>query len=109
MYDYTAEPSERIEQVDHQMEILGIKLIYVPLLAGILLLTALNQGPVLAVVVSAPLVIVFRALYFREERGEPLMFEEHVEAVTRKIPKKARQMLFPVMSRVEFGLAEYRE
>lgn len=112
MYDYGNAKRYRIENVDHEIHILGIKLGYFPYLLWGFLLGLMTSGPIIAI--SNVLLIIFlcRYLYSKEERGEPVTFDPRLIAFFQKLPNFIRKKmlgLVPSLGSIEFPQKIYRE
>ena len=112
MYDYGQAKRYHIENVDHEIHILGVKLGYFPYLLWAFLLGLMIGGPLLALG-SIVLGIMFcRYCYAHEERGEPVILNPRLMDGIQNLPKILRELLnslLPGLGAVEFPHPVYRE
>ena len=108
MYDYMNAPEYKIENVNHEIHILGIKLGYFPYLMWAFLCGLLIGGPIIGIggIVCAGLLC--RKFYFAEERGEPIPFDRKFHQIVSRCPSWLGGFLFSQTGKIQFGLKEYR-
>jgi hypothetical protein len=108
MYDYTRAPRYQIENVDHEIHILGVKLGYFPYLLWGLLVGLFLGGPPLAFLSVAVAIAICRSLFKAEERGEPLTFHEDVQRLLDTSLGRTFRRAVPGLGHVERARATYR-
>ena len=112
MYDYGGAKRYRIENVDHEIHILGVKLGYFPYLLWGFLLGLMVGGPLLALGSVIMVIMLCRYCYAQEERGEPVILNPQLMTALQKLPKNLREILgglVPSLGAIEFPRRIYRE
>lgn len=111
MYDYGQAKRYRIENVDHEIHILGVKLGYFPYLLWGFLSGLMVGGPLVAMVVVVLIIVLCRLCYMRELRGEPVVLDPKVMQRLNRLPQRLRSILYaliPSIGAVEFPHEVYR-
>lgn len=109
MYDYSDEEDFTIEDVDHEIEIIGVKAAnghIVILMFGIGLVFG---GTIAAMIALGATVLVCRRFYAAELRGEPITFNRKVLRLIRRVPYGLGSYLVPGTGAIVLGLDRYRE
>ena len=109
MYDYSHEPRYEIEEVDHEIHILGVKLGYFPYLLWGFLIGLFIGGPIVGIGLVVASVVLCRLFFLAEERGEPVSFDPRLARVLEMIPFGLGYRLFPNLTSIERAILEYRE
>jgi len=109
MVDYSGQEPALIENVDHEIDLLGLKpanLMYVAwgFMAGLFL-----SGPIPAIVMAALLIFLLRKISAREKEGRPVTFEPIVSKVIRKVPFQIGTTVFDYLAAIEHPQSFYRE
>lgn len=73
MYDYSSMPTFNIENVDHEIHILGVKLSAMVGAIGVFVFTAPILGP-LAILLSLAYCAIARQFFAAAERGSPIEY-----------------------------------
>ena len=112
MYDYGQTKRYHIENVDHEIHILGVKLGYFPYLLWAFLFGLMVGGPLLALGSVVLVIMSCRYCYAQEERGEPVILDPRLMQSIQKFPRFIRESmssLLPGLGAIEFPRAVYRE
>lgn len=109
MYDYTDGPRQKIENVDHEIHILGVKLGYFPYLLWGFLIGLFIGGPLFGIGMIVAAVVVCRIFYRAEERGEPITFDGRVTKIVGMVPLGLGFRLMPGQTAIEHARETYRE
>ena len=112
MYDYGQSKRYPIENVDHEIHILGVKLGYFPYLLWAFLLGLMVGGPLVALGGIVLVILACRYCYAQEERGEPVMLNPRVMGGIQKLPSRVRPFanaMLPGLGAIEFPRIVYRE
>jgi hypothetical protein len=112
MYDYGQSKRYPIENVDHEIHILGVKLGYFPYLLWAFLLGLMVGGPLVALGGIVHVILSCRYCYAQEERGEPVILNPRVMGRIQKLPPRIRSLanaMLPGLGAVEFPRIVYRE
>lgn len=112
MVDYGNTPRHHIEHVDHEIHILGVKLVYLAfVLEGFLLGLPLG-GPLIGLCCVVLAIVLCRASFAREQRGEPVTLSPRMVHMFGRLPASARRlvgMIFPTLTAVECPRVQYRD
>jgi hypothetical protein len=112
MYDYGHVKRYRIENVDHEIHILGVKLGYFPYLLWGFLLGLMVGGPLLALGSVILVIMLCRYCYAQEIRGEPVILNPRLLSYLQRWPRSLRERvssLLPGLGAIEFPRKYYRE
>jgi hypothetical protein len=112
MYDYGQSKRYHIENVDHEIHILGVKLGYFPYLLWAFLLGLMIGGPLVALGGIVMVILSCRYCYAQEERGEPVILNPLVMSGIQKHPPQIRPFanaMLPSLGAIEFPRTVYRE
>lgn len=112
MYDYGQVKRYRIENVDHEIHILGVKLGYFPYLLWGFLLGLMAGGPLLALGSVVLVIMLCRYCYALETRGEPITLNPRLMGLIQRLPRSLREhlsALLPGLGAIEFPRKLYRE
>lgn len=106
MVDYSTTPRYRIEAVDYELEIIGVRLVnWYYAFASVPMLT-LVFGPFVSFPIAITIVIFSRRFYAAERRGEPVTFNPKVQRFLRKMA--FFDLIFPELGRLEYARPAYR-
>ena len=109
MYDYSSSERSSIENVDHEIHILGVKLGYFPYLLWGFLIGLFADGPLFGIGMIVLAVVICRIFYAAETRGEPITFDARVAKIIAKVPFGLGVRLMPGQAAIEHARAGYRE
>ena len=109
MYSYFDEQSYEIENVDHEIDILGVKLGYLPYLIWVFLLGLVAAGPLVGVILVALSIGVCRMFYKAEQRGEPITLKKEFLDLLSHPRAKAAARFFPHICSLEVARNQYRQ
>jgi hypothetical protein len=109
MYDYSVQPRSKVEAVDHEIHIMGVKLGYFPYLLWGFLIGLFTGGPLVGFLAVGVSVLVCRAFYKAEERGEPLTFDPSLADFLARLPRGIGTRILSSMAGIERARAQYRD
>lgn len=107
MYDYSSEPRAKVESVDHEIHIMGVKLGYFPYLLWGFLIGLFMGGAIVGFLFIGIAVAICRVFYKAEERGEPLTFDPKLVEAASRLPLGLGKKF--LSGNIERARAEYRE
>ena len=109
MYDYSAEPREPVENVNHPIHIMGIKLGHFPYVFWSLIIPLIIAGPLFAFLMAFIVISISRYVFKSEQQGLPFLFCPKIRSQVDKLPKIIRRTVFSEIVQIERSYSNYRE
>lgn len=109
MVDYSDQEPAHIENVDHDIDLLGLKPANLMYVAWGFMVGLFLTGPIPAISMAALLIFLLRKISAREKEGRPVTFEPGVSKIIRTIPFEIGTTVFDYLAAIEHPQTFYRE